>query len=106
MLHFSRIFKIKAGKLDAFKKWMNELSTVRKEEAIATFAYEHVTREIFALFKGTDGTHYAIGMNEASENYRPGDPNVPINQTHDAIKKECLEPITERGEVLLDLEAH
>lgn len=101
-MYVSRIFRIKEGKLDTFKDWMVQLSGPRKEEAIATFAHENVTREMFVLFRGDDGHHYVIGMNEASD-LRPGDPNVPINQEHNAIKKECLEAISEKGEVLLDL---
>ena len=88
--------------MDTFKDWMSQLNGPRKEEATATFAYEHVTREVFALFKGSDGHHYVIGLNEASD-LRPGDPDVPINQEHNAIKRECLEPFSESGEVLLDL---
>ncbi len=104
-MYFSRIWKIKEGKLDTFKSWMNQLSATRRDEAIATFAHEHITREIFVLFKGNDGNYYVIGLNEATEFPKQGDPSVPINEEHKAIRQECLEPITERGEVLLDLQA-
>jgi len=104
-MYFSRIWKIKEGKLEKFKAWMEELSTTRKEEALATFEFEHVTREVFVLFKGNDSHDYVIGLNEAATEPLPGDPSVAINQEHSSIKKECLEPITERGQVLLDLKA-
>ena len=104
-MYFSRIWRVKEGKVEKFRDWMKLLSTSRQEEAIATFAYEHVTREVFVEFAGDDGRTYVIGLNEATEPPRHGDPNVPINQEHRAIKEECLEPITKAGEVLLDLKA-
>ncbi len=102
-MYFSRIFKVKDGKLLRLKEWMEQLSTVRRSEAINTFEYENVTREIFVYFKGHDGNNYVIGLNEANEPYRSAEPTVPINQEHNSIKKECLEPISEKGEVWLDL---
>ena len=104
-MYFSRLFKIKEGKLEKFKDWMKQLSTERSEEAISTFAYERVTREVFTLFQGTDGTFYVIGLNEANDVPGKSDSSVPINQEHSAIKKECLDPISEPGEVLLDLKS-
>lgn len=82
---------------------MNQLATSRREEAIATFAYEHVTREVFVEFLGNDGNTYVIGLNEATEPPKSGNPAIPINQEHRVIKEECLEPTSQRGRVLLDL---
>ncbi len=102
MLTFSRIFKIKEGKVETFKHWMNEISTTRRDEAIATFEYENVTREVFALFK-RDEEYYVVAFNEGGDVLGPSDPNVPINQEHTRIKKECLETFSDRGEILMDL---
>tara|TARA_B100001989_G_C24536339_1_gene464636 strand:- start:1656 stop:1970 length:315 start_codon:yes stop_codon:yes gene_type:complete len=104
-MHFSRLLKVKEGKLETLKDWFYVLGGDRKEEAIATFEYENVSREVFALFKGRDGHHYVIGFNEVTGEYRKGDPEVKINQEHTKILKECLEPVSENGSVLLDLSA-
>jgi hypothetical protein len=103
MLYFGRLNKVKDGKLEKTLDWLNTLSTVRRDEAIATFAYEGVSREVFVLFKGVDGSHYVVGLNEAADTPKSGDPSVQINQEHTAIRQECLEPISGKGEVLLDL---
>ena len=100
---FSKIFRVKKDKLDTLKQWFVVLSNERKEEAIATFAYENVTREVFVLFKGDDGKYYVIGFNEVNGEHKKGDPDVKINQEHRKIREECLERISENGEVLLDL---
>jgi len=89
--------------LDVLRAWLTVLGTERKDEAVATFAYENITREVFVLFEGNDGEHYVIGCNEVSGERRPGDPEVKINQEHAQVRQECLEPISERGEILLDL---
>jgi len=102
-MHFSKISRVKEGKLDTLKRWFEVLSNERKEEAIATFAYENVVREIFVLFKGRDGEDYVIALNEVNGEHKKGDPEVKINQEHNRIRLECLEPISENGEVLLDL---
>lgn len=102
-MHFSKIFRVKAGKLETLKEWFAVLSTERKDEAVATFAYENVTREVFVSFKGNDGEHYVIGCNEVSGVRKQGDPEVKINQEHNRVKRDCLEPISENGELLLDL---
>jgi hypothetical protein len=102
-MYFSKIFKVKEGKLDTLKNWMNELSTARRNEAIATFNDEHITREVFALFNGNDGNNYVIALNEANQEPLPSDKTLPINQEHAAIRKECLESFSVQGEVLLDL---
>jgi hypothetical protein len=102
-MHFSKIFKVKEGKLDTLQQWFEVLSNERREEAIATFTYENVSREVFVLFKGYDGSDYVIGLNEVTGEHKKGDPEVKINQEHTKILKECLEPISENGQVLLDL---
>jgi len=103
-MYFSKIFKIKEGKLEKFKSWLHSLETDRREEALKTFEYENITREVFAIFKGKDSNHYVIGLNEISDGEpKAGDPNVKINQEHGVIKKECLEPFSDNGEVILDL---
>ncbi|MBP6881482.1 MAG: hypothetical protein KBC35_02545 [Candidatus Pacebacteria bacterium] len=102
-MHFSKIFRVREGKLDTLKQWFAVLSGERKEEAIATFAYENVTRETFVLFKGNDGEYYVIGFNEVNGEHKKGDPEVKINQEHSKVRQECLEPISENGELLLDL---
>lgn len=104
-MRFSKLFRVKEGKLERVRDWMNELSTSRQEEALGTFEYENVTREVVAIFKGNDGHHYLIGLNEVTEPSRTADPTVSINQEHSKFKKECLEPISEKGEVLFDLQA-
>lgn len=102
-MHFSKIFRVREGKSDTLKQWFEVLSNERKEEAIATFAYENVTREAFVLFKGYDGKYYVIGFNEVSGELKKGDPEVKIKQEHIKVRQECLEPISENGELLLDL---
>jgi len=102
-MHFSKIFRVKEGKLEILKNWFEVLGGERKDEAIATFDYENVQREIFVLFIGYDKCHYVIGMNEISGEHRKGDPEVKINQEHSKILEECLEPISENGHALLDL---
>ena len=104
-MNFSKIFRVKEGKLDLLKQWFVVLSGERKEEAISTFAYENVTREVFVLFKGYDNHHYVIGFNEVNGEHKKGDPEVKINQEHTKIREECLERISENGEILLDLSA-
>lgn len=84
---------------------MHQLNTQRREEAIATFSHERIVREIFTLFHGANGTYYVIGLNEAHDIPGESDPSVPINQEHAAIKEECLEPISEPGEILIDLKS-
>lgn len=75
----------------------------RREEALATFEYENVRREVFVLFKGYNDENYVIGYNEVNGEPQSGDGAVKINQEHSRVREECLEPISERGEVLLDL---
>ena len=105
MLFFSKLFRVKEGKLERVKEWMSILSSSRRKEAIETFEYENVKREVVVVFQGDDGSHYLIGLNEASSDYRAGDPDVSINQEHSEFKKECLEPVSKNGQVLLDLSA-
>lgn len=102
-MHFSRLFKVKEGKLDNVKSWFEALSGDRKEEAIATFEYENISREVFVLFNGHDGNSYVVGFNETTGERRAGDPDVKINQEHTQILKECLEPVSDNGNILLDL---
>jgi hypothetical protein len=102
-MHFSKLYRVKEGKLDQIINWFKELSTARKNEAIATFEYEGVKREMFVLFAGNDGTHYVIGLNDSDGIPKPGNPNVPINQEHAKMKNECLEAISMPGEMLIDL---
>jgi hypothetical protein len=102
-MKFSKLFKVKEGKLDTLREWFEVLSGDRKEETIATFEYENVSREVFVLFQGQEGDHYVIGLNEVTGEHKKGDPEVKINQEHTKILKECLEPVSERGEILLDL---
>lgn len=94
---------MKEGKLDTLKEWFKVLSEERKEEAVATFAYENVEREVFVLFKGNDGESYVIGFNEVNGEHKKGDPDVKINQEHKRIRLECFEPISENGEIMLDV---
>jgi hypothetical protein len=103
-MHFSRIWKVREGKLETFKNWMDQLDDARRDEALATFEFEHVTREAFVLFPGKDGIQYVVAMNETTAgDPLPSDKSVAINVEHRAIMLECLEAITEPGQVLLDL---
>ncbi len=105
-MHFSKLFKIKEEKVEKIRDWFAQLSGLRRAEAIATFGYENITREAFVIFKGTDGNQYVTGFNEITENATepgPSDKTVSINLEHKAIMRECLEPISESGEVLMDL---
>lgn len=102
-MHFSKIFKVKEGKLETLKQWFEVLSSERREEAVDTFVYENVSREVFVLFKGYDGRDYVIGYNEVTGEHKKGDPAVKINQEHREVMEQCLERISENGEVLLDL---
>jgi len=103
-MHFSKIFRVKEGKLDMVRQWFQVLTTDRKEEALATFAHENINREVFVLFKGSDGHDYIIGVNEVIGEHRKGDKEVTINQDHEKIKHECLEPFSGGGEIILDLQ--
>jgi hypothetical protein len=102
-MHFSKLFRVKEGKLDTLKEWFVVLGGDRREEALATFEHENVTREVFVLFKGHNDENYVIGYNEVNGEPKGGDEKVKINQEHSRVKEECLEPVSERGEVLLDL---
>lgn len=102
-MHFSKIFRVKEGKLETLKQWFVVLRNERKDEAVATFAFENVSREVFVLFEGNDGQYYVIGLNEVTGEIKKGDPEVKINQEHARIKEECLEPFSKNGDVLLDL---
>lgn len=104
-MQISKIFRVKEGKLDELKKWFSVLGNERKEEAIATFSYENVEREVFVLFKGSDGQDYLIGLNEVNGELKKGDPEVRINQEHRKVMAECLERISDNGKVVLDLRA-
>ena len=55
------------------------------------------------MFKGQGGEHYVIGFSEVNGKHKKGDPNVQINQEHNKVRQECFEPISENGEMLLDL---
>ena len=102
-MYLSRIFKVREGKLDKITEWFTLLRTTRSKEAVATFECEGVSREVWALFKGIDGNHYVIGLNEAEGIPQKGDLSIQINQEHRAMKEECLEPISDPGKVLMDL---
>lgn len=102
-MKFSRLYKVKEGKLDTLKDWFAVLGGDRRDEAMATFAYENVAREVFVLFSGHDGGQYVVGLNEVTGELKKGDQTVAINQEHTKILKDCLEPVSEGGEVLLDL---
>lgn len=102
-MKFSKLYRVKESKLSLLKEWFEILSGERKDEAIATFQYENVSREIFVLFQGHEGDYYIVGLNEVNGEYKKGDPDVKINEEHTQILKECLEPISDRGDVLLDL---
>ena len=82
---------------------MNQLKTTRREEALATFEHEGVKREVFVLFLGSEGSHYVAAFNEGPVSPQPSDPSVAINTEHKRVKEECLEPVSNPGEVLLDL---
>jgi len=78
-------FKIKEGKLEAWKKWCEELSGPLREEA--TLKEEKVSREAFIHFK-IDDHDYVIGLGDGEA--------LPatlkeINLRHKAISRECLE---------------
>jgi hypothetical protein len=85
------------------QSWFSELGGPRRDEALATFAYQNVTREAFALFKGLDGNYYVIGFNDLCGELKSGDPAVQINKEHREILRQCLEPISENGSLLVDL---
>lgn len=97
------MFKVREEKLNALRKWFEILSNERRAEAIDTFEYENISREVFVLFQGYDGNNYVIGLNEVTGQQRNGDPAIPINQEHKKILEECLEPVSMNGNVLLDL---
>jgi len=104
-MQFSRLFKVKTGKLGVLKNWLTILNSERKAEALATFAYENISRETFIIFAGNDGEDYVIGFNEVDEGKekKSGDKNIKINQEHLKIFEDCLEPISKAGEIVLDL---
>ena len=95
------LFKIKDDKLNSWKEWCNELMYSRKDEAIATFADEHVKRETFVVFATKNG-NFVLGRNEYLEDLKKGSPDIQINIDHKIKMRECLEPLAS-GEILCDL---
>lgn len=62
-----------------------------------------ITREVFVVFNGEDRQNYVVGLNESEGEPKASDQNIEVNIKHNEIKKECLETISEPGEVFLDL---
>lgn len=102
-MHFSRLYKVKVGKLEVLKNWFDVLNKERRMEALATFAFENISREVFVIFSGDNGENFVVGFNEVIGELRSSDPNVKINQEHKKILQECLEPISGHGKVEIDL---
>jgi hypothetical protein len=94
------LYRVKEGKLDAWKEWAEEINSVRRQEAMETLKEEAVTREFSALFE-IKGEYYVVGYMEGE--IRPANRGNDINQKHDKIKAECLEFVSE-GTMLYDLE--
>lgn len=104
MLYFSKLFRIKQGKLEIFTDWLNTINGPLKEEALTTLTQERVTRETYVLFRNKNqDIYYVVGLNEALDTPLDSDPNISINQKHKQIKSECLEPISNPGEIILNL---
>lgn len=101
-MYISNIFKIKEGKLDQVKAWAVALNGERRIEAIVNYVYEDISREMLVIFKGKDKNYYALDLNETKARSQYRDQDVPINRDHTALKKECFEAISEKGEVMLD----
>lgn len=102
MIYFSKIFVVKQDREAEFSAWVDYINS-HKDEAIATFEYEGINREVFVTFQGRDDRTYVIFSNEADQEPIPGDQSVPINAEHTRIKNECLEPIAGRGQVVVNL---
>ncbi len=102
-MHFSKLYKIKEGKISTLKKWFSVLENQRVDEAIATFASENITRETFVLFSLGKNKYFLLGLNEANGNPKKSDPELVINKEHQKILSECLEPVSEKGEIILDI---
>ena len=58
LMYFSKLLKVKEGKLETLKEWFEVLGGDRRGEAVKTFEYENVSREIFVLFSGNDGNKH------------------------------------------------
>ncbi len=103
-MYISNIYKIKDGKLDQVKSWCMTLNGERRIEALINYAYEDISREMLVIFKGKDKNYYAIDLNETKARSQDRDQDVPINKDQTALKKECFEAISEKGEVLVDID--
>lgn len=95
------LLKVKEGKLDQWKQWCTLLMTSRKQEALDSFKYENVASEECHLFE-VEGKHYLLGVAEFDGEHKEANMDLPINQEHKAMKKECLENVLE-GEELFNL---
>jgi hypothetical protein len=93
------LLKVKEGKLETWKSWCNELETLRREEAMETLKEEKVIEET-CLLVDFHGAPYVVAFMEGE--MLPADMACEINQKHDAMKKECLEYVSE-GESLYNL---
>ena len=87
---FGKVFKIKEGKLDAWKAWCRELQTTYAAEGKKTLVEEGVEAEGFLIFiVGEDA--YTLGFAYAPQEPKPANLENELNVLHRQKKLECLE---------------
>lgn len=96
------LFKVKPGKLEAWKEWCAFLQT-KEDEVLETLVWEGWNRESAYIFE-TSNSSYVLGVSHSmADNIRPSDKSVELNVLHENKVKECLERIS-TGTVGYDFE--
>lgn len=90
---YSKLYKVKEGKVDAWREWGRELVSKNKDVAIKTLELENVIDEAFFLFE-IEGCFYSFAYMIVDEEFSPITDH-PLNKLHKQKIKECLEPFCE-----------
>ena len=88
----AKLFKIKEGKLEAWKEWCTKLSLTLKEEALETLREENLLQE-GCLFFSIGENSYVIGFVDGEA--LPST-DKPINTQNKEKIKECLEEMNSK----------
>jgi hypothetical protein len=83
--------RIKPGKAETFRAWLDILQNKRRQEAIDTLAAEQVLQETWFMAE-IEGQWYAMAYLLSDGEPLPGDLAIAINKEHKDILTECLEP--------------
>lgn len=85
-------FKVKPNKLSRWVAWCEKLKSADMiDYVLETLEYENVQRETCWLFQ-YEGQFYVVGQ-VISDDRKPADPTNQLNETHSAMKRECLERV-------------